>query len=109
MALVDGGVTFDSIHSSERMKDPAVLPMKSRVHLQPDPALMGPETPRHAVIEIETKDGRTLSHHTKSPPGTVQNPMTKEQLTAKARDLMTPGRHPLGRRNSSPICKTWRR
>jgi len=42
MALVDGGVTFDSIHSSERMKDPAVLPMKSRVHLQPDPALMDP-------------------------------------------------------------------
>lgn len=94
LALVDGGVTFDSIHSSERMKDPAVLAMKSRVHLQPDPALMDPETPRQAIIEIETKDGRTLSHHTKSPPGTVQNPMTKEQLTTKARDLMTPGLGP---------------
>ncbi len=42
MALVDGGVTFDSIHSSEWMKDRAVLLMKSRVHLQPDPALMDP-------------------------------------------------------------------
>ncbi len=49
---------------------------------------------RHTVIEIETKGGRTLAQHTKSPPGTVQNPMTKEQLTAKARDLMTPGLGP---------------
>jgi 2-methylcitrate dehydratase PrpD len=94
MTLVDGGVTFASIHSTERMKDPAVLAMKSRVHLQPDPALVNPESPRQAVIEIETKDGRTLSHHTKAPPGTVQNPMTKEQLNAKARDLMTPGLGP---------------
>lgn len=94
LALVDGGVTFASTHSYERMKDPEVLAIKSRVHLQPDPALMDPETPRQAIIEIETKDGRTLSHHTKSPPGTVQNPMTNERVNAKARDLMTSGLGP---------------
>ena len=100
MAVLDGGVTIESIHSTERMKYPAVLEMKSRVHLQPDPTLKDPETPRQAIIENETKDGRTLSHHTKSPPGTVQKPMTKEQLTAKARDLMTPG---LGRARTEKL------
>ncbi len=90
LALVDGDVTFASTHSYERMQDPVVLAMKSRVHLQPDPTLVDIELPRQAIIELTTKDGRILSHHTKAPPGTTKNPMSGEQVNAKARDLMAP-------------------
>ncbi|MBW1613080.1 MAG: MmgE/PrpD family protein [Deltaproteobacteria bacterium] len=90
MAMVDGEVTFASTHSYERMKDPEVLSMRLRVELVSDPALVDLELPRQAVIQISIKDGRVLSHHTKAPPGTVQNPMTSEQVNDKARDLMAP-------------------
>jgi 2-methylcitrate dehydratase PrpD len=35
-------------------------------------------------------DGRTISRHTRFPPGTKENPLDTETLNAKARDLMGP-------------------
>ncbi len=90
LALVDEEVTFDSTHDYERMRDPAILEMRKRVHLRPDKSLVDPKLPRQAIIEITTNDGRTLSHHTMSAPGSVENPLSREQIAAKARDLMTP-------------------
>ena len=90
MAVVDGEVTFASTHSYERMRDPEVLSIRSRVELVADQTLVELEFPRQAVIQVSTRDGRVLSHHTKAPPGNVQNPMTSEQVNSKARDLITP-------------------
>jgi hypothetical protein len=39
---------------------------------------------------VTLKDGRTVSHFTKFPPGTKENPLNTEGLNAKVRDLMTP-------------------
>ena len=36
------------------------------------------------------KDGRTISHFTKFPPGTKENPVGTEALNAKVRDLIVP-------------------
>lgn len=88
VALLDGEVTFASSHSVERMTDPTVLDVKSRVRLQADPSLMEKDAPRQASIDIVLRNGRTLSRHTRHPPGTMQNPLDTERVNAKARDLM---------------------
>lgn len=90
MALVDGNVTFASTRSYQRMSDPVVLAVKQRVNLVPDSALMDPEAPRSAKVEVVLKDGRTLNHFTPHPHGTKQNPMTVESVNAKARELLQP-------------------
>ena len=36
------------------------------------------------------RDGRTVSHLTRFPPGTKENPASTEVLNGKARDLMMP-------------------
>ena len=90
MALVDGTVTFASTRSYPRMSDPAVLAVKQSVKLVPDPALMNPEAPRSAKVEVVLKDGRTLSHFTPHAFGTKQNPMESESVNAKVRDLLEP-------------------
>jgi 2-methylcitrate dehydratase PrpD len=90
MALVDGNVTFASTHSYQRMSDPAVLAVKERVNLVADPALMDPEAPRSAKVEVVLKDGRTLNHFTPHAYGTKQNPMDTESVNAKVRDLLEP-------------------
>jgi 2-methylcitrate dehydratase PrpD len=40
VALLDGGLTFAAAHSYERMKDPRVLAVKSRIKLELDPELI---------------------------------------------------------------------
>ena len=51
---------------------------------------MDPSAPRGAIVEVTLTDGRQVSHHTRFPPGTRQNPLSLQALDAKARDLMTP-------------------
>jgi 2-methylcitrate dehydratase PrpD len=90
MALVDGNVTFASTRSYQRMSDPAVLAVKGRVNLVADPALVNPEAPRSAKVEVVLKDGRTLNQFIPHAYGTKQNPMDSESVNAKVRDLLEP-------------------
>src|SRR5918996_1111686 len=90
MALVDGNVTFASTRSYQRMSDPVVLAVKERVNLVADPALMDPEAPRSAKLEVVLNDNRTLNHFTPHAYGTKQNPMESKSVNAKVRDLLEP-------------------
>ena len=90
IALIDGKVTFISAHAYERMSDPAVLAVKQRVTLVPDRALMDPQAPRSAKVEVVLKDGRTVEHFTPHAYGTRQNPMDTASVNVKVRDLMEP-------------------
>jgi len=90
MALVDGAVTFASTRSYQRMSDPAVLAVKDRVNLVADTALMDPEAPRSARVEVVLKNGRTVTHFTPHAYGTKQNPMESKSVNTKVRDLMEP-------------------
>jgi 2-methylcitrate dehydratase PrpD len=90
VALIDGDVSFEDSHSYERMKDPKVLAAKAKVELKGDKALMDRAAPRSGKVEVTLKDGRTVSHFTRHAPGTQENPMTTEQVNAKARNLMAP-------------------
>jgi 2-methylcitrate dehydratase PrpD len=90
VALIDGTLSFEDSHSYERMKDPKVLAAKAKVQLVGDKALMDRDAPRSGKVEVTLRDGRTVSHLTHHAPGTKENPMTTEQVSAKARNLMTP-------------------
>jgi 2-methylcitrate dehydratase PrpD len=72
------------------MKDPRVLDVKTRVELVADPALMDPAAPRSGLVEVTLRDGRTVTHFTKYPPGTKENPLAAAAVNDKARALMTP-------------------
>jgi 2-methylcitrate dehydratase PrpD len=90
VALVDGTVSFVEGNSRERMKDPRVLAVRQRVKLIGDRQLMDPEAPRSGQVEVTLKDGKTVSHFTKYPPGTKENPLDGASMNEKVRDLMAP-------------------
>jgi 2-methylcitrate dehydratase PrpD len=89
-ALVDGGVSFANSHSREHMAAPQIRAVMERVKVIGDPKLNDPAAPRGGLVEVVLKDGRTVSKHTRFPPGTKENPLDTEAVNAKARDLMGP-------------------
>ena len=90
LALVDGAVSFEDSHSYERMKDSRVLAAKKRVQLIADRALMDPAARRSGLVEVTLRDRHTVSHFTRHPPGTKENPLSTERVNEKARSLMAP-------------------
>jgi 2-methylcitrate dehydratase PrpD len=88
--LLDGHLSFAAAHDVGRMQDPAVLDLRGRIELQGDDALVTPESPRQAVVEIATRDGERLREHVVMVRGTAENPMTAEEVEQKARDLLVP-------------------
>ena len=87
--LLDGNITFASAHDGRRVRDPRVLALKKRIALQGSETLGRAKTTQ-AVVEIVTRDGRRLRHHTKAVRGTAANPMPREEVAAKSRDLLLP-------------------
>jgi 2-methylcitrate dehydratase PrpD len=90
VALIDGAVSFADSHSHERMDDPQVRRVRELVQLVADPGLMDPAAPRSGLVEVTLRDGRTVNHFTRFPPGTKENPLDTDGVNAKARGLMTP-------------------
>ena len=88
--LLDGGLGFRAAHERARMHDPAVLALRARISLEPDPELTRALPPRQAIVEIATHAGQHLQHHARAVRGTPDNPMAREEVVAKALDLLTP-------------------
>jgi 2-methylcitrate dehydratase PrpD len=89
-ALVDGGISFEKAHSREHMNEPQISALMKRVQVVGDPKLNDPAAPRSGRVEVTTRDGKTVSHFTRFPPGAKENPLDTERMNVKARDLMTP-------------------
>jgi 2-methylcitrate dehydratase PrpD len=90
LALVKGAVSFSDSHDTALMHDPAILRERQKVSLIGDPALMDPAAPRGAVVEVTTIDGKKVDQFTRFPPGTKENPLSTEGVSAKTRDLIAP-------------------
>jgi 2-methylcitrate dehydratase PrpD len=90
LTIVDGGLTFESAHDHDRMADPAVRAVRSRVELVPSDELAKAVPARQAIVEIELAGGKRVSHHAKAVRGTPDNPMTPEEIDAKALELVEP-------------------
>lgn len=90
VALVKGAVSFVDSHDVKLMHDPKIMEQRAKVTVTADKALMDPAAPRGAVVEVTMTDGKKVDHFTKYPPGTKENPLSTEAVSAKVRDLMAP-------------------
>jgi 2-methylcitrate dehydratase PrpD len=88
LLLTDGKLTFASCHDRARMTEGRVLALKNRVRLVPDDALTSDLYTHQAIVKITFKDARKIERYTQAVRGTRHNPMVREEIVAKARDLM---------------------
>jgi 2-methylcitrate dehydratase PrpD len=88
--LKDKTVSFQAAHDKGRMQDPAILELRSRVKIVPDEEFERRQLKWEATVELVLNDGTLLTQHVKAPRGTVENPMTRDEVAAKARNLMEP-------------------
>ena len=88
--LLDKTASFAAAHDKPRMKDPAVLAERAKVQLVFDEGLEKLHPQRVAIVEVELRDGTKLSERVDAVRGTAENPMPRQEVAAKARDLIAP-------------------
>jgi 2-methylcitrate dehydratase PrpD len=88
--LLDKTVSFRAAHDKARMQDPVVLRERAKVQLVPDAELEKLIPVRVAIVEVTLNDGKQLTERVEHVRGTPENPMTRDEVVAKARELMTP-------------------
>ncbi|REG50979.1 2-methylcitrate dehydratase PrpD [Paraburkholderia sp. BL6669N2] len=87
--LVDGGLTFDSVHDVARLTDPVVVALRDKISLSGSEALQN-EGGRQAIVTVIDIAGRQVEHRTRHVRGTWGNPMPRGEVDDKARELMEP-------------------
>jgi 2-methylcitrate dehydratase PrpD len=88
--MLDGTLTFRAAHDIARMNEPAVLRLRAKVKVTAEEDLERLLPKRVAVVEITLNDGTQLSERNDTVRGTPENPMTRDEVVAKARDLINP-------------------
>lgn len=88
--LLDKTVTFASAHDTARLKDPATQRERAKVQLIPDAELERRMPLRVALVDVSLADGAHLVQRVDDVRGTPENPMTREEVIAKANDLIAP-------------------
>ncbi|MDH3672706.1 MAG: MmgE/PrpD family protein [Gammaproteobacteria bacterium] len=103
VALVTGQVRLNAF-SPERLRDPKIHELISRIELHVDPK-MDADFPTHraAVVEIEMHGGQTYRYFARTRKGDPDDPLTDEELTVKYRELVTPM---IGDRSSAHLLDT---
>ena len=90
LMLLNKTVGFRSSHDEALLKDPKVLHQRAKVQLVPDEALQRLMPQREAIVELTLTDGTRLSERVAAVRGTTKNPMSRDEVIMKARDLITP-------------------
>jgi 2-methylcitrate dehydratase PrpD len=88
--LVDKTVSFAASHDKARMKDPAVQRQRAKVELLADPRLDARRPRREGIVEVILADGTQMREWVHDVRGTTDNPMPRDEVAAKARDLIRP-------------------
>jgi 2-methylcitrate dehydratase PrpD len=88
--LLDKTASFKAAHDKPRMQDPKVLEVRAKVQLVGDEELEKLIPKRVAIVEVTLNDGTKLSERVENVRGTPENPMDREEVVAKARDLIAP-------------------
>jgi len=76
--LIDQTVSFRAAHDTARMQDPADRELEKLIPV------------RVAIVEVSLTDGTRLTERVEHVRGTPENPMTRDEVVAKARELMAP-------------------
>ena len=89
-ALIHGSVRIDAF-GPDRLNDPQLRALMARIELTADPEFSR-NFPRQraARVEIETADGRKLSHFQESRKGDPEQPLSDEELNDKYLELAAP-------------------
>jgi 2-methylcitrate dehydratase PrpD len=101
--LLDKTASFHAAHDKPRMQDGAVLKQRAKVNLVRDEDLAKLLPVRVAVVEVELDDGSRLSERVTAVRGTPRNPMTRQEVIDKAKDLIAPV---VGREKSEQLVKS---
>ena len=101
--LIDKTVSFQAAHDKARMEDSGVLKQRAKINLVRDEELAKLLPVRETVVEVELNDGSTLSERVSAVRGTPRNPMGRNEVIDKARDLISPV---LGREPSTRLIET---
>src|SRR5687768_2687177 len=89
-AMVHGSVRLNAF-LPDRMQDPEVRALMKKIEVVADPELSkGYPTQRAAQVEIDTNDGRKLSHFQPTRKGDPEMPLTDDELNDKFLELATP-------------------
>ena len=88
--LLDKTVSFRAAHDKSRMQDPTILRERAKVELVPDEELERLIPKRVALVEVTLTDGTHLSERVEAVRGTPENPMNRDEIVTKSRDLMAP-------------------
>ena len=88
--LMDKTASFKAAHDNARMKEGAVLRLRSKVQLVRDEALTKFLPVRVAIVEITLTNGLVLTEQVEAVRGTPRNPMSKAEVVDKCRDLIAP-------------------
>jgi 2-methylcitrate dehydratase PrpD len=86
--LIDGGLTFQAAHDDARVHAPDIERIAKTISIRAKPDLASAESPRQGFVEFVTRDGRTFSNRVVTVRGAMENPMTTEEVAAKARELL---------------------
>jgi len=88
--LLDRTVSFQAAHDKARMQDAAIQRERAKVEVTAEEELERLLPKRVAIVEVTLADGTRLQEHNDTVRGTPENPMSQEEVVAKARDLVTP-------------------
>ena len=100
--LLDKTASFQAAHDKPRMQDPGVLRVRAKVQLIPDEELERLYPKRVTVVEVTLNDGTQFTERVEAVRGTPDNPMTREEVVAKCRDLIAPR---LGQEKSAKLIE----
>lgn len=88
--MIDKTASFKAAHDKPRMQDPEILRQRAKVQLIGDEELEKLIPSRVAIVEVTLNDGTKLTERVESVRGTPENPMSRDEVVAKSRDLMAP-------------------
>lgn len=88
--LLDKTASFQAAHDKPRMQDAAVLRQRAKVQLIPDAELERQYPKRETIVEVTLNDGAVLTERVEAVRGTSDNPMTRDEVVAKCRELTAP-------------------
>ncbi len=101
--LLDRTASFTAAHDKPRMQAADVLREKAKIRVVPDLELTKALPARPAIVEVTLTDGRILAEKVDWVRGTPPNPMTRQEVVDKARDLIVPV---LGKAKSAALIQT---
>ena len=85
--IIDVGVSFASVHDGARMDDPDVLALRRRIRIEPRP---GTHRREPAYITVTLRDGQVFERMPQGVRGQPEDPMSTEEVLAKAEGLIAP-------------------